>query len=115
MTLVFLALIAGSLFYLSRIVLEYRSYEINIMPVVEALESKIEQLRAQTVNEGHKIADVKQRVAALRGIREDLMQDAEELKGQLVAEKTQYKALALALQKRQFQGTLARGRKLVLR
>ena len=111
----FLALIAGSLFYLSRIVLEYRSLEINLLPALDSLENKIDQLSGHIATEGQKLADVKQRVAALRGMREDLMRDAEELKGKLVAEKTQYQALALELQKRQFRGTLARGRKLALK
>ncbi|MBT3603171.1 MAG: hypothetical protein HOE48_06115 [Candidatus Latescibacteria bacterium] len=85
------------------------------MPAVEKLETHIDRLSAQIVDEGYKLTDVKLCVAVLRGTREDLMQDAEELKGQLVAEKTQYKALSLELQKRQFRGTLARGRRLVLR
>jgi len=111
----FLALIAGSLFYLSRIVIEFRTREMHIMPLLEQVESKIDRLDGLLLTEGQKLADTKQRVAALRGMREDLMRDAEEEKGKLVAEKTQYQALTLDIQKRQFRGTLARGRKLVLR
>lgn len=115
MSFIFLALIAGSLFYLSRIVLEYRVSEVNILPALSNLENKIDQLKGHIATEGQKLDDVKLRVAALRGTREDLMRDAEELNGKLVAEKSQFQALALDLQKRQFRGTLARGRKLALR
>lgn len=114
-SIIYLALIAGSLFYLSRIFLEYRAYELDILPAIGQLQNKIDHLDDQIADEGVKLADVKQRVAALRGIREDLMREAEEAKGKLLAEQTQYQALSLELQKRQFRGTLARGRKLVLR
>ena len=66
MSMVYLALIAGSLFYLSRIILEFRAFEMSILPEVENSEKKIDRLQ-------------------------DL------------------------IQKRQFRGALARGRKLVLR
>jgi len=114
-SIVFLALIAGSLFYLSRILLDYRNYEMRVMPEVEQLEKKIAHLDGQMVIERQKLENVKETVASLRGVREDLMRDVEEAKGQLVAEKGQYQTLVLELQKRQFRGTLARGRKLVLR
>ncbi len=85
------------------------------MPEVESLEKTIDRLSDQILNEKYKLEDVKQRVASLRGTREDLMREAEDLNGHLVAGKTQYQALSLELQKQQFRGTLARGRKLVLR
>lgn len=115
MSMLYLALIAGSLFYLSRIILEFRAYEMSILPEVENSEKKIDRLEDLIENEVHKLAEVKMRVASIRGIREDLMREAEDINGKLLAEQTHYQALFLDLQKRQFRGALARGRKLVLR
>lgn len=85
------------------------------MPEVAHLEKQIAHLDGQIVIEGQKLEDVKQTVASLRGVREDLMREVEEAKGQLLAEQNQYQTLVLEMQKRHFRGTLARGRKLVLR
>ncbi|MGA1196933.1 MAG: hypothetical protein ACO36I_10585 [Candidatus Latescibacterota bacterium] len=115
MSILYLALIAGSLFYLSRIILEFRAYEMSVLPEVESSEKKIDRLESLIESEVHKLADVKQRVASVRGIREDLMREVEDINGKLLAEQTHYQALFLDLQKRQFRGALARGRKLVLR
>jgi chromosome segregation ATPase len=115
MSMLYLALIAGSLFYLSRIILEFRAYEMSVLPEMENSEKKIDRLENLIESEVHKLADVKQRVASVRGVREDLMREVEDINGKLLAEQTHYQALFLDLQKRQFRGALARGRKLVLR
>jgi len=113
--MLYLALIAGSLFYLSRTILEFRAYEMSILPEVESSEKKIDRLEDLIESEVHKLADVKLRVASIRGVREDLMREVEDVNGKLLAEQTHYQALFLDVQKRQFRGALARGRKLVLR
>ena len=109
------ALVLGAIFYTIGIVIEFKNQEMERLPVIEDLERKIETLQADIVSEMPLLEDVKVRVAALRGVREDLMQELEACRGDLEAEKAQHKQLMLEVHKRQFQGTLAQGRRLVLK
>ena len=115
MSLVLIALIGGGIFYIARIVMEYKDLEMEKRPAIEELEQIIMDLTVQITAEAPLMEDVKMRVAALRGVREDLMLQLEACKRALDAEKKQYQRLALELQKRQFKGTLERGRRLVLK
>ena len=109
------ALILGAVFYAVRIVIEFKNEEIDRLSVIEDLERKIESLTANIASEMPLLEDVKMRVATLRGLREDLMQELESCKGGLDSQKVQYKQLMLEVQKRQFRGTLAQGRRLALK
>jgi hypothetical protein len=114
-SLIFLALISGSLFYLARIILEYRVYQLTILPGFDDLQNKIDRVAEHILSETHLLADVKQRVACLRGTREDLVREVEEMDERLRVEKSQSQVLALTLQKKEFRGILARSRAPVLR
>ena len=115
MSLILFALIAGSIFYIGRIVLEFRAYEVDIVPRLEDLEQKIGRLSGQIDAEMPILEDVRLRVATMRGLREDLLKQVEEVKGALRAEQTQNQSLSLEVQKRAFRGQLARGRRLALK
>jgi len=115
MTVIFLALIAGALFYIARTFLEYREYELKVQFDMENLDRKIASMNVQIQAEISLLETQKVQAASLRQIREDLMRQVEVAKGELKAEQMRYRLLALELQKREFRGTIARGRQLVLR
>lgn len=115
MSLVLFALVAGSLFYIVRIVLEFRTFEMDMTPKLEDLEQKIGRLSGQIDAELPILEEARLRVATLRGLREDLLKQAEEVRGVMRAEQAQNQALLLEVQKRAFRGKLARGRRLALK
>ena len=115
MSLVLVALIGGGIFYVVRIIMEYKDLEVEKRSAIEGFERKIADLDAEIAAEAPLMEDSKMRVATLRGIREDLMLQLEASRRDLETEKKRYRRLALALQKQQFRGTLERGRRLVLK
>ena len=115
MTMVYFALIAGSLFYMARIFLEYREYELKAQFDIDNLDAQITSLNAQIAAEMPLLEAQKTQVAMLREAREDLTVKLEVAKGEYKAEQMRYRLLSLELQKRQFRGVIARGRQLVAR
>ena len=115
MTVVLLSLIAGCVFYIVRIVMDFHAHETSVVPRMEDLERKLGRLSGQMEAEKPVLQEVRLRLVILREEREVLMRQLEEMKDALRVEEAQHQTLTIEVQKRTFRGTLARGRKLALK
>ena len=95
--------------------MEYRTVELNAMTSIENMERAIKKIKHQMDMEVPLRDEVKSRVASVRGLEHEKQEEIETLMGELRVEEDRQKMLSLEIQKRQFRGTIQKGRRLVLK
>ena len=115
MTVIYAALFLGSVFYLARIVMDYRALELSALSRIEQLERKIDRIKHRMTLEAPLRDEAKDRVARLRELEHDRQEQIEGSRGDLHAGEDRNRTLSLEIQKKQFQGTTRKARRLVLK